>query len=80
MMLSTRRRHRHLLSANCSRHWLAVLLVALCLSACGKGVSEADSPAKATAQEALHSEPSGSLIVYSSRNEQLIQPVFERYR
>ncbi len=80
MMLSTRRRHSHLLSANCSRHWLAVLLVALCLSACGKGVSEADSPAKATAQEALHSEPSGSLIVYSSRNEQLIQPVFERYR
>jgi len=80
MMLSPRRRHRHLLSASCSRHWLAVLLVALCLSACGEGVTEANSPAEATAQEALHSEPSGSLIVYSSRNEQLIQPVFERYR
>lgn len=63
-------------------YWFFSTLLALALAAlagCGERISE-DSPSSAAQIADVNEEPTSSLVVYSSRNEHLIQPLFELYQ
>lgn len=59
--------------------YLALCVFAYALSACSPAESTAAAPGETAASEAAASEGVDKLVVYSSRNEQLIKPIFQTY-
>ena len=70
-------RHRH----RCALALAATLLVATAVAACGDDGGSTSSPSTASGSGAstVTVAPSGTITVYSGRNETIIKPLFEKF-